>query len=134
MGMRGPLLADTSVWVMLLRRGRGGAPVLAQALEEGRVVTTGPVVAELLQGLASEANRVNLERQIGVLPFVSLSRREWLIAGHIAGALRGRGTPVSLADVEIATAARSIEIPVLTSDRDFTQIADAFGDLQVEFV
>ena len=132
--MTGPVLADTSVWVTLLRRGRGAAPVLERALEDGRVVTTGPVVAELLQGLASEANRVDLERQIGALPFVSLNRREWLIAGHIAGALRGRGTPVSLADVEIATAARSIEIPVLTSDRDFARIAEVFGDLQVEFV
>ena len=46
--MTGPVLADTSVWVTLLRRGRGAVPVLEKALQEGRVVTAGPVVAELL--------------------------------------------------------------------------------------
>lgn len=131
--MTGPVLADTSVWVGFLRRGPALAPAFARALEERRVVTVGPVVAELLQGLAAES-RTEIEQRLGALPFVPLGRREWIIAGRVAGALRGRGTPVNLVDVAIAAAARSAAIPVLTADRDFLKIADVFGDLQVELV
>ena len=131
--MTGPILADTSVWVTFLRRGPARAPALARALEERWVMTVGPVVAELLQGVAAEA-RTEIEQRLGAVPFVPLGRREWIIAGHVAGALRGRGTPVNLVDVAIATAARSVEIPVLTADRDFLKIAEVFGDLQVRLV
>lgn len=128
-----PVLADTSVWVTLLRRGTTAAPRLAGALGEGRVATTGPVIAELLQGLP-QTGRVTLEGQLSGLPFVGLGRRDWVIAGQVAGELRQRGTPASLNDVAIATAARSIDVAVLTSDRDFLEIAKVFGDLQVELV
>ena len=133
MVVTGPVLADTSVWVSFLRRGPALAPAFSKALEERRVVTVGPVVAELLQGVAAEA-RTEVEQRLGAMPFVPLGRREWIIAGHVSGALRGRGTPVNLVDVAIATAARSAEIPVLTADRDFLKIAEVIGDLQVQLV
>ena len=131
--MTGLLLADSSVWVSMFRRPHVQDTPLTRALADGRVLTTGPVVAELLQGLR-EPSRVELEKRMSSLPLVTLRRRDWLVAGHVAGELRGRGTPVSLADVEIATAARSVEVPVLTADRDFLKIAEVFGDLQVELV
>ena len=133
MVVTGPVLADTSVWVSFLRRGPALAPAFSKALEERRVVTVGPVVAELVQGVAAEA-RTEIEERLGAMPFVPLRRREWVIAGHVSGVLRGRGTPVNLVDVVIAAAARSAEIPVLTADRDFLKIAEVFGDLRVELV
>ncbi len=131
--MKTPVLVDTSAWVTLLREGAGAAPELTAALEDGRVMTTGPVIAELLQG-AREPARVELERRLGAVPFLSLGHRDWFIVGHVAAVLRGRGTPVDLSDIEIAAAASSFGVAVLTADRDFVTIAEAFGDLEVQLV
>lgn len=129
----GPVLVDTSVWVSFLRAGKTAAPELAGALDDDGVVVAGPVIAELLQGLG-ESQRVRLERTLAALPIATLDRRDWVIAGHVAAELRRRGPPCGLLDVAIATAARAHELPVLTSDRAFLAIGEAFGDLEVRFV
>ena len=129
----GPVVADTSVWVEHLRRKGDPGTDFRSALADGRVALCGPVIAELLEGLA-EPRRVALEGELLRLPWVGLARRDWHIVGHLAAVLRERGTRVGLSDIVIAVAARRVSAIVLTADRDFLTIADAFGDLRVRLV
>lgn len=129
----GPVLADTSVWVAHFRRRGDAGTDFRAALADGRVVLCGPVIAELLEGLA-EPRRVALERDLLRLPWVGLARRDWNIVGHLAAVLRERGTRIGLSDIAIAVASRRVSATVLTADRDFLKIAEVFGDLKVELV
>lgn len=113
------VLADTSVWVEFLRRGRDGrAWDLDGLLEHGEVVACGPVAAELVAGTVATA-RDRLWDRLRGLPWVELDAEAWRQVGDAYAALRARGKQVPLTDCAIAIAAVRAAAPLWTFDEDF---------------
>ena len=116
------VLADTSVWVDYLRRGRRSqAARLDDLLVAGEVVVCGPVVAEVLAG-AKSPDRSTLWLLLAGLPWANLGPVQWHSVGDAAGRLRERGETTALTDIEIAVAAVDSSSQLWTRDEDFQRI------------
>ena len=127
------LLADTSVWVEYLRRAEvGWAAELDDLLERGEVLMCGPVLAELVAGLAPE-RRGAFWIRLRALPWAELERSSWLRAGTVANDLRRGGATVPLTDVAIAVVAAEAGATVWSADSDFERLEVAMNDLTVRF-
>jgi predicted nucleic acid-binding protein len=116
---RNGILVDTSVWIALFRDAEPHAEALTRILKEGRVVTTGIVKAELLQGVknAKEGQRV-----LGVLDAVEsveITEKLWLNAGWLASDMRKRGLTVPLTDAALGALAIDYDLSLYTLDRHF---------------
>lgn len=124
------VLADTSVWVEYLRRGRGsGAARLDDLLVAGEVVVCGPVVAELLAG-AKSPERARLWPLLTGLSWADLGAVQWQSVGEAAARLRERGETVALTDIEIAVAAVDSSSRLWTIDADFKRVRAVLPALQ----
>lgn len=124
------VLADTSVWVEYLRRGKGSKSArLDDVLVAGEVVVCGPVVAELLAG-AKSADRGRLWLLLAGLPWADLGPVQWQSVGETAARLRERGETVALTDVEIAVAAADSSARLWTRDSDFRRVRDVLPALR----
>lgn len=103
-----PALADTSAWIEFFHpKGRAEVKqVLAEALEDGAVVTVAPVLTELLVGL--EPGRAADARAIERLRSLEMIDLPWDVcmrAGALGRSLARRGRRVPTADLMIAAAA-----------------------------
>lgn len=124
------VLADTSIWVEYLRRGKESkAARLDDLLVAGDVVTCGPVVAELLAG-AKSPDRGRLWLLLTGLPWADLGPLQWQSVGETAAGLRERGETVALTDVEIAVAAVDSSSRLWTGDSDFERVRGALPALR----
>ncbi len=125
------VLADTSIWVQYLRRGRAGtAARLDDLLAQGEVVVCGPVVAELVAG-APAGQRAELVGLLNALPWADLGRAQWAMVGEVAARLREQGISTALTDIEIAVAAVRAHAELWTRDSDFKRIAKALDALSL---
>jgi predicted nucleic acid-binding protein len=125
------VLADTSVWVQYLRRGRAGpAGRLDDLLAQGEVVVCGPVVAELIAGTPAH-QRAELVGLLNALPWADLGRPQWAMVGEVASRLRDQGISTALTDIEIAVAAVGAHAELWTRDSDFSRIAKALDQLSL---
>jgi predicted nucleic acid-binding protein len=125
------VLADTSVWVQYLRRGRAGpAALLDDLLAKGEVVVCGPVVAELVAGAPAD-RRAELVGLLNALPWADLGRLQWAMVGEVAARLREQGFSTALTDIEIAVAAVHARAELWTRDSDFARIAKVLDSLSL---
>jgi hypothetical protein len=124
------ILADTSIWIALLN-GRRIAPVPIEAL--GQLVTCGPVVQEVLQGLREGRESRAFRTAFDSVPRLSDPLPEALFraAAHIYAQGRRQAITIrSSMDCLIAAVALEHGVPVWHRDRDFEKIA-RFTGLQV---
>lgn len=125
------VLADTSIWVDYLKRGKESKSArLDDLLTAGEVVVCGPVVAELLAG-AKAADRTTLWLLLTALPWTDLGPLQWQSVGETAARLRERGESVALTDIEIAVAAADSAARLWTRDADFERIRVVLAGLQL---
>jgi predicted nucleic acid-binding protein len=114
------ILADSSIWVDHLRRGR---PELATALDEGLVLTHPFVIGELACG--NIANRAEVLALLRQLPRAIVASDEEVLAFIEARSL-GRG--LGLIDVHlVAAAALSGDVAIWTRDRRLQAVARTLG-------
>lgn len=124
------VLADTSIWVDYLKRGKGSkAGRLGDLLTAGEVVVCGPVVSELLAG-AKPVDRTRLWLLLTGLRWAELGPLQWRDVGEAAARLRERGDSVALTDIEIAVAALDSSSRLWTRDADFERIRPVLTGLQ----
>lgn len=120
-------LIDTSAWVEYLRGTGSPAHARVRMLlgEPGELVTTEPVMLELLAGTRTERERNDVRGTLaGCQAELVISPGDWEGAASIFRACRQRGvTPRKLLDCLIAAVAIRIDVPVLAHDRDFELIA-----------
>mgnify|MGYP000953545147 CR=1 FL=1 len=106
------LLVDTSVWSLALRRDAEGTEPEVRQLKDALlgadvVVTTGPVLQELLQGFAGPKARERIIDRFAAL----------------RTACRQAGVQVGTIDALIAQLCIRHELTLLTTDRDFSHMA-----------
>ena len=121
-------LVDTSVWSLALRR---DAPdsipevvELGRALEAGdEIFVTGLVLQELLQGFNKPKAYDQIIEYFESLPFIVPERGDYIQAANLRTRCRKQGIQVGTIDVLLAQLCIDREIEILTTDKDFLQIA-----------
>jgi hypothetical protein len=117
------VMIDTSAWIHFLRDDdQRVADAVERAIAEDRAAITGPIVAELLQGVRSDSRAQELEELLEVVHREEVVAEDWSRCGATSRRLRERGTTLPLTDVVIATVAERCGCPVLTTDRDFEEL------------
>jgi hypothetical protein len=124
-------LVDTSVWSLAFRRDTpADAPEvveLKRALETGDTVfVTGLVLQELLQGFNKPRAYAQIIEHFGALPFLTPAREDHIKAANLRNGCRKKGIQVGTIDALLAQLCISHELGLLTTDKDFTQIAKIY--------
>jgi predicted nucleic acid-binding protein len=122
------LFADTSVWSLAMRRDQPADDAvvrrLIRALESGeRIVTTGLVLQELLQGFLGPKAQEQIVDRLSALPLVVPDRQDHIAAAALRNLCRKKGVQVETIDALLAQLCIRHELVLLTADEDFTHIA-----------
>ena len=123
------LFVDTSVWSLAFRRD-APAPVpevraLAQAIEaEEALVATGLILQELLQGFKGPKDRAQIVARFAALPLLVPDRRDHIEAAELRNTCRRAGIQIGTIDALLAQLCIRHRLRMLTSDRDFANIAN----------
>lgn len=120
-----PIMVDTSIWIEYFRGNFHDTDLMEHGLNQGYIYITGPILAELLQGVRTAKEHSMLSRCIGAVPFVECEYRDWTKAGKISFGLRKKGITVPLTDIIIAVAAMKIGAAIYTRDSHFKVIPGA---------
>jgi predicted nucleic acid-binding protein len=119
-----PLLVDTSVWSLALRRDAEGAEPEVQALKDALqgdevVVTTGLVLQELLQGFSGPKAQAQIVERFKALPLIQPDRDDHIAAASLRNACRRAGVQIGTIDALLAQLCIRNELTLLTTDKDF---------------
>ncbi len=117
------VIADTSVWIPFFTRPdsleKAALDFLIGAVE---VVLVGVVLAELLQGCRTPAERDSLSDALLALPYYEVARSTWSQAGDLSAPLLRRGITLPLSDLIIAALAIERNCRVYSLDGHFKKI------------
>lgn len=117
------VIVDTSVWIEYFHRPQSAEKHAVDALiDTDRLVLTGIVLAELLQGCrtAKEADAILLH--LRALRFLEMTFASWRRTGELSSALRRRGITLPLSDLIIASLALEHDCQLFTLDPHFRKI------------
>jgi len=122
------LFVDTSAWSLAFRR---DAPAVASERDElvrairagEELVTTGLVLQELLQGFSGPRNRAQILDRFASLPMLVPDRRDHVEAAELRNKCRRGGIQAGTIDALLAQLCVRHDLTMLTSDRDFSNIA-----------
>ena len=122
------LFVDTSVWSLAFRH---DAPAVAserdelvRAIQAGEeLVTTGLVLQELLQGFSGPRNRTQILDRFAALPLLVPDRRDHVEAAELRNKCRRGGIQIGTIDALLAQLCLRHDLTMLTTDRDFRDIA-----------
>jgi predicted nucleic acid-binding protein len=122
------LFVDTSVWSLALRRDQPSdaatVRTLMRALETGeRVMTTGLVLQELLQGFSGPKAQEQIVDRFAELALIVPDRDDHIAAAALRNQCRKKGVQVETIDALVAQLCIRHELVLLTTDEDFGHIA-----------
>jgi predicted nucleic acid-binding protein len=122
------VIVDTSAWIEFFRHGKGKiSDQIAHLIEEDQACLTGPIIAELLQGVRNVKEAERLRGLLQSLPYLEVLHTDWEAAGQTLQALRLKGVTLSLTDALISACAVRHGVPVLTLDKDFDSLPAKHG-------
>jgi predicted nucleic acid-binding protein len=125
------ILVDTTAWIDFFR-GRGPlTDPVDEALAAGDVALCGPVVTELRRGLRSAAERKRVLALLLGCHHLPQPAALWEEAGELGYFLARKGVTARSLDLLIAVHALAHGTPLLTSDRDFREMARVGVPLQL---
>jgi predicted nucleic acid-binding protein len=124
-------VVDASVWSLAMRRPRlqNGEDValavreLDELIREGRAVMLGPIRQELLSGHRLPERFERLRLALAVFPDEPLLREDYELAARNFNTCRAHGVQGSPADFLICAIAYRLQLPIFTTDLDFTGYA-----------
>ncbi len=116
------VIADTSVWISFFRGKGPGEKELAALIEDGQVVTTGIILAELLQGVKNPEEGARIIEAMSAIPALEMTTTLWIKAGNLSAGLRRKGVTIPLSDIAIAVLAMTGNAEILTFDKHFEGI------------
>jgi predicted nucleic acid-binding protein len=121
------VLVDTSVWSLALRRQvrvrHPAVDELRALIDEGRVAMIGPIRQELLSGIRDPASFERLRRELAAFPDEPLETADVERAAEHFNACRAQGVQGSNTDFLICASAERRQLPILTTDTDFSRYA-----------
>jgi len=121
------VLVDTSVWSLALRR---DAPPdqpevheLRRSLDTGSAYCTGLVLQELLQGFAKPKAHKQILSHFSAFPLLIPDRDDHVHAAELRNRCRRNGVQTGTIDALLAQLCIRYELTMLTTDKDFHNIA-----------
>ena len=122
------VLVDTSVWSLALRKD-GPADHLAVKklqsflLDTQNIVLIGIILQEILQGFKHEGTFTKVTTYLDAFPLLSLNRSDFVAAAKLRRQAASQGLILSTPDCQIAAAAIQHHCTLLTTDKDFSNLA-----------
>lgn len=118
---------DTSVWSLAFRRNNipntPEVDALVHLVEQGQVVLLGPVRQELLSGIKHRDQFERLRERLAAFPDLELTTGDFEKAAELCNQCIAKGVQAAHTDFLIAAAAITRGYAVLSTDRDFENIA-----------
>jgi len=116
------VIVDTSVLISFFRGEDKIADKVSSLLQNNRIVTTGIIIAELLQGMKDMKEESNISDILAETSPLEITIDLWIKAGKLALSLRKKGINLPLTDVVIAALAIEHNLSIFTLDKHFEQI------------
>jgi predicted nucleic acid-binding protein len=118
------VLVDTSVWSLALRRNQpDDSPVVTELIElirEVRGQMIGPVRQEILSGIKNQVQFQKLRNHLRAFPDLEVTTCDYESAADFFNLCRTKGIQGSNTDFLICAVAVRHNIPIFTTDEDFT--------------
>ena len=123
------LFVDTSVWSLALRREAPPEGSEVQRLREAlggsdTVYTTGLVLQELLQGCRGPRTGARIIDRFAAIAMIVPTRGDHIAAARLRNECRRHGIQVGTIDALLAQLCIGHKLVMLSTDRDFSHIAD----------
>lgn len=116
------IIVDTSVLIDFFNGKEKDENNLSKLIESNCIVTTGIIIAELLQGTKNLKEEYGIAELINALPTIEITTDLWIKAGKLSATLRKKGINIPLTDVAIATIAIEYKFSLFTKDKHFIHI------------
>ena len=116
------VIADTSVLIAFFKGKSEYVEEISRLLQENRLVVTGIIIAELLQGLKGLSEEQRISDLLTALSPIELTTDLWVKAGKMSLSLRRKGVNLPLTDIAIAILAIEYDLTLFTLDNHFKQI------------
>jgi hypothetical protein len=124
------IIVDTCIWSLALRRNNVAQnpyiDELRSLIEEIRVQLIGPIRQELLSGIKSNKQFNTLKLNLEAFDDVDLEVKDYELAAEHFNAARKKGIQGSNTDFLICAISSRRKMPILTTDKDFTNFQSAF--------
>jgi len=122
------VLVDTSVWALSLRKGGPANHPTVKALQSllidaQNIVLIGIILQEILQGFKQEKTFSQVITYLDAFPLLPLNRGDFIAAASLRRQAASKGLTLSTPDCQIAAAAINHDCHLLTTDKDFAQMA-----------
>lgn len=134
---RAVVLADSSVWIDLLRDVKTRQTLaLRELLPRREAALTAVIYQEILQGASGHAHFAKLKQYFRTLPFLNPAHpiETWEAAAELYMRCRQSGfTPRSPYDCLVARVSIEHKVPLLHDDRDFSLMAGVEPRLKLFF-
>jgi len=121
------VLVDTAVWSLALRRRKPSAnpavEELRSLIDEGRVAMIGVIRQELLSGIRTPETFDRLRDNLRAFSDEQLETADFERAAEHFNTCRANGIQGSNTDFLICAVAERRNLPILTTDADFTRFA-----------
>jgi predicted nucleic acid-binding protein len=115
------VIVDSSVWIDALLGETFG--VIEEAMTAGTLYLAPLVIAELLSGELTPAQRESMFHLLQEYPLCDTPLRHWMGVGGLRRALRSRGVNVTIPDAHVAQLALELDAELVTRDAIFPRIA-----------
>lgn len=118
------VIVDTSVWSLALRRNEPDENAyiieLKELIKEVRAQLIGPIRQELLNGIKSKKQFNLLKNHLRVFEGPEIQTVDYELASEYFNTARKSGIQGSNTDFLICAVSKRNKMPILTSDKDFT--------------
>jgi predicted nucleic acid-binding protein len=124
-------LLDTSAWILSFKHDLDVslADQIRQDILNDQVVTTKPVILELLVGCRTVKEQERLQLYMNNLEQLPLDQADWDKASVIGFTMRRQGVTIPTIDLVIASQAMNNHVHLIHCDKHYEMIASVFADL-----
>ena len=124
------IIIDTCIWSLALRKTKVESnpyiEELKNLIEEIRVQLIGPIRQELLSGVKSKKQFNTLKLHLSAFNDVELETLDYELAAEYFNAARTKGIQGSNVDFLICAISSRRKMPILTTDKDFSNFQTVF--------
>lgn len=117
------VLIDTSIWSSAFRRNHLESPqparILAELIEEQRVEIIGPIRQELLSGIRTHEQYLQLRNKLQAFVDLDLTTKDFERAAEMFNLCRTKGIQGSNTDFLICAVSERHHLSIFTTDKDF---------------
>ena len=122
MELQTKVLIDTSIWIEYFRGNARIDEAVDLLIDSGRAYITGPVMAELIQGVKTKKQAEELLTNLKALPYVDIRKSDWSDIGFFSLEFRKKGIAIPFTDTVIACMAIKNHLCVYSLDKHFDLI------------